>query len=46
MRKYPWMVGTATVVLTLAVLFAGQQARVEGQSAQQQPSLSAVPGQK
>ena len=46
MRKYPWMVGTATVVLTLAVLFAGQQARVEGQSAQQQPSFSAVPGQK
>src|SRR3989454_7797935 len=45
MRKYPWMIGAATVVLTLSVLFAGQQNRVEGQSPQQ-PRFAAVPGEK
>ena len=45
MRKHPWMMGTATVVLTLSVLFGGQQARVQGQ-APQQSRFAAVPGEK
>jgi hypothetical protein len=45
MRKHPWMMGTATVVLTLSVLFGGQQTRVQGQ-APQQSRFAAVPGEK
>src|SRR5438093_4937094 len=45
MRKHLWILGTATVVLTLSLLVAGQQSRVLGQSSQQ-PSFAAVPGQK
>src|SRR5437667_12845204 len=45
MRKHPWMMGTATVVLTLSVLFGGRQPRVQGQSPQQ-PRFAAVPGEK
>src|SRR5438093_11834620 len=45
MRKHLWVMGTATVVLTLSVLVAAEQTRVEGQPSQQ-PSFAAVPGQK
>jgi peptidylamidoglycolate lyase len=46
MRRNPWTIGTALAVLSLVVLFATRQTRVEGQSPAQQPSFAAVPGQK